>query len=413
MTTLALTNPTSDLAHNGAAVATDERDLKKRVPICFQLGWTVAVLYTDVPDASIPRDQLRSHHELQSRDRIQLEMARLKSLVNRLNGDRQPYASQFKPKLTLLLDAWEEDRERYPESPSDDETRLRTAALKNALRAFHLSVLTQLTKCGPEEELAYELGRSLRDTVNPPMYVAPPSSGTARRISVAQRLCMSLRRGRVARVQEWLAMLAPHFPESAAKIVSSSLGRWSDLTEVALVKGGPGGLLGFSKSRRKDFAKKLENRLLPQGDVWLALLIGTQATDELLSPEGVVAAADASLRRTSRLIRKVLWRYKWALLILLLILGGIILVSTAMLGGVGQVITLIGVAASGLGITWKGVAVALSRVAAKAEAPIYGSEKVEAMAWSVTNLPKAKVTPRGVRYLRLAGAAKVTPLGAI
>jgi hypothetical protein len=408
MTILDLTKP-APVQDGAARVANGPPDRATAVRICLEIGWTLALLHTPDTAASM-RDQLPSEHELDWRDRTDLELSRLTSLLAALNDH-----GQIALQPCDLNAAWR----RYRASAPGDggEATLALAAFKATLAAFNLSILTTLAEHGREMGRAYQLGRSLRDTANPLGLNAPPSERAKSFLSnktpaepTRCKVQASLERQRIARLQEWLAMLAEYFQPHAAKVVSSSLGRWSDLATVTLVENGPSDLRGFSRKKAEKFAGTMIEYLLPQGDVWLGVLLGSEVPKDLLSAESYVAAGDAALRRTSRLVGKVLWRYKWGLLVLLAILGGVIAVAVASLGGVGKVVTVAGTAASGLGITTKKIGAELERVADGGT----GTRALEtaALAWSVTTLPEVKVRPGGVRYLRRAGAASEVPLGA-
>jgi hypothetical protein len=400
-------------------------DLSKAVPPGLRLGWTMAVLYgvslaavRGAPEAdSLQRDQLRSEHELDPRGRINLEMTRLVALILGLNGAGSPYEGKFSPDVAPLITAWWGAAEPASQAPpGEDVYKERVLALNEALPDFNLCVLTEAAKCGLELELGYETGRSLRDTVDPPEYKSLPSTGTANDagkvvIELIDRLKQSLDRDRVAIIQEGLTVLAPHFPQNAAKIVSSSLGRWSDLAQVTLVDGTPGRLRNDSPAKKQEFAGQMRPLLLRQGDTWLNLLVGDQTTSALLSPEGYVAAGDAALRRTADIIGKTAWRYKWALLVLMVMLGVVLAGAAVYLGGASKLWTSIAAFAGTIGVTWKGIANGIPKVAGDAERPIFGAEEVEAMAWSITTLPSVQATRRGVNYLRASGTGPSAPLG--
>ena len=400
-------------------------DLSKAVPPGLRLGWTMAVLYgvslgvvRGAPESGpLQREQLRSEHELDPRGRLNLEMTRLVALVQGLNGTGSPYEGKFSPDLAPVMTAWWGAAEPASQAPpGDDVFKERVLALNEALPDFNLCVLTEAAKCGLELELGYETGRSLRDSVDPPEYRPLPSAATAGDagkavIPLTGRFKESLDRDRVAIIQEGLTVLAPHFPVDAAKIVSSSLGRWSDLAQVTLVDGNPGRLRRDSQAAKDEFAGQMRPLLLRQGDTWLALLVGEQTTSALLSPEGYVAAGDAALRRTAQIIGKVAWRYKWALLVLLAALGVVLAGAAIYLGGASKLWTSIAAFASTIGLTWKGIANGIPKLAGDAERPIFGLEEVEAMAWSITTLPSVKATRAGVNYLRASGTGPRVPLG--
>ena len=400
-------------------------DLSRVVRPSLRLGWTVAVLYGvsratvgGGPDPDpLPRDQLRSEHELDPRGRINLEMTRLTALIQSMNGAQSPYEGKFSPNVAPVKTAWWGSAEPASHAPPDDDVyKERVLALNEALPDFNLSVLTESAKCGLELELGYETGRTLRDSVDPPGYRPVPPTATAGDagqdgIPLTDRLKESLDRDRVAIIQEGLTVLAPHFPDHAAKIVSSSLGRWSDLAQVTLMDGGPGRLRQDSPAAKQGFAQQMQPLLLRQGDTWLALLVGEQTTSALLSPEGYVAAGDAALRRTAQIITKVAWRYKWALLVLLAALAAVLAGAAVYLGGASKLWTSIAALVGTIGVTWKGIANAIPKLAGDAERPIFGLEEVEAMAWSITVLPSVQATRAGVNYLRASGTGPRAPLG--
>jgi hypothetical protein len=380
-------------------------DLTVTVPICFHLGWTMGVLYrelvmnppgtastrTPVPGAT---SHLPSEHEFPTGLRVTLEFTRLHALIQRLNGPGAPYAHVFDPGTP----------------PS-------AAATVRDVMTFNTSVLTAFTKCGADESMAYQLGRSLRDTVNPPLrpYKDLPAATPGETYEDRQRmgrLCWAFNRDRVATLQDWLSTLSPHFPQNAAKVVGSSVGRWADFSGVAFDDDMPGALKG--SNTRASIAQAMFSRLFRQGDAWLALLVGDESTSALLSPEGYVAAGDAAMRRTARIIGKVIARYWWVLLVLAVALGVALFLASRYLGGAGKVWTYIATIGASLGVSWKGVSAAIPKLAEDAERPIFGLEEVEAMAWSVTTLPpNLAVTSDGVRYLRRSGAAPPSPLGAL
>jgi len=387
---------------HGSVINSPAPDLKVIVPLCFQLGWTMAILYTDGPAFSGGSDQLCSTHELDRANRTNLEMTRLVALVKRL---KNAYPDIFKPDLATAKTAWWQAGSPGP-TPAAQDCEARRQALHGELPKLNLTLLTELAKCGTEAELGYQVGRSLRDTVLPPALDSYTSSPEA------ERLARRLRRDRVEILQEWLTTLAAQFPQHAATIVSTSLGRWSDLAQVALRDDGPGRLKHAKVTDAKDqAAQAMAPRLLQQGDIWFGLLVGTETTDALRTPEAIAAAGDATVRRSLRIIWNVTRHYWWAIAFILVLAGAIITFAIFLLGDAGKVFTSIATVAAALGISWKGIASAIPRVAGEAGRPIFETEEVEAMAWSVTILPPLAVNRKGTRYLRSAGITPEVPLG--
>jgi hypothetical protein len=351
------------------------------VQLAFYAGWTMALLYGRIQ--APPADdviELPTTHELQPDQRRVLELKRLSHLLQQL-ASWPDIGESGLPTEVLVGDASEKN-------------------LRDALPALNLAILEALAVTGPEVELAYELGRSLRDTANPPPERAAPH---------APALARQLGRGRVAKLQEWLATLSTQFPEHTAAIVAASLGRWSEFAAVTVQPAKP----RLKTGKRADVAKTMCDYLLPQGDLWLMLLTGTRSTSGLLSPEGYVAAGELALHRSAVIARQVIRRYAVGLLILAAALGGIIYLAISSLAGAAQVWTTIAASGISLGAAAQAVASATSRLTAEAERPVLAMAEEDAMAWAITTLPAVDLKPRAVRQLRRAGIGPNESLGRI
>ena len=183
---------------------------------------------------------------------------------------------------------------------------------------------------------------------------------------------------------------------------------------MLLDKGHPGSLRLLARNNKKaDVVPGLKDALLNQGDVWLNLLTGAEATAGLLTPEACVAAGEAALSRTVRIIRRVVLHYWVAFLLLAAALGVIIWLAADNLSGAAKVWTQIAAIAGALGVSTKGVANGVVRMSGSAEKPIYQAEKLDAMAWAITTLPRVKLDNRGVRALRRSGIQRSSPLGPV
>lgn len=402
------------------------------VPLAFQLGWTMAVLYRVDPAADAAPTQplkLPSEHELRGRAKLDLEMTRLTSLIDQLGGTGAPYANTFKPG-TAVLTPWMTPPNPAPAPPNPAPAAPKPApaaapisvpaapdppspppaapnlapaappsdraALQRALIELNLSILENLIPCGGPVQVAYQAGRSLRDTVDP-----PGDTDTGAFVSAFDR-------SRIATMQEWLSTLSTFFPLVSAQVVSVSIGRWAD--QVGVTLGDLPGALKGGQDKDKA-AADMRPALFRQGDVWLALLTGGENAENLLSPEGYVAAGEAALSRTGRIVTSVLRHYWVAVVLVVAALGGILTLSALYLGGASRVWTSIAAIAGTLGISWKGIGAAIPKLAEHAEAPIYRLEKVDAIAWAITALPTSSVTSLGVHTLRQAGILKGAPLG--
>lgn len=354
------------------------------VQLALHAGWTMAVLYGKIP--APPADdvpELPSEHELQPAQRRELELKRLRHLLGQLS-DLPGIAGSGLPTQVPANDP--------------DET-----ALSTALKKLNLAILEALAVAQPGVLLAYELGRSLRDTVNP-----PPEHASDRK-SPAPALARQLARGRISKLQEWLGTLSTQFPQHTAAIVAASLGRWSEFAAVTIDS--PSGRL--KKGDTSHVAMTMCEYLLPQGDLWLMLLTGGRSASGLLRPEGYVAAGEVALHRSAAILRQVILRYAVALLIVAAALGGIIYLAVSSLGGAARVWTTIAAIGGSLGISASTITSATSRLAAEAERPVFAMAEEDAMAWAITTLPAVRLTSRGVNQLRQAGVAPTGSLGRI
>jgi hypothetical protein len=356
------------------------------VQLALYAGWTMAVLFGALagPLANRPAE-LPTVNELPPAERRTLEKARLRHLLHALLPD---FAG-----LAVLSEVAVQN--------GDKEAQAR----RSKLEALHLEILTALTATRPELQLAYELGRSLRDTANPPRG--------------AGDLGWQLDRGRVAKLQEWLVTLSPEFPRRTAAVVAASLGRWSDLAEVTVGTSRSSrprvSLLGLPQLPRQELrapiAESMCTYLLRQGDVWLRLLTGELATSGLLTPEGYVAAGEAALRRTGAIVRGIIRHYWLGLLCIVVALGGTLALAALYLGGASRVWTSIACIVGALGASAQTIATTSSRLAAEAERPVFAMTEEDSMAWAITTMPSLPLTFRGTRQLRRAGVAPPTSLG--
>jgi hypothetical protein len=125
------------------------------IQLALYAGWTMAVLYGNLQDQPAEVAQLRTVNELQPPQRRALELARLQHLLHQLSSTPAIAPARLTPKIPASADSVEFNGE---------------------IADLHLTVLKALTAGPPDPLLAYQLGRSLRDTVNPPVGRAPVSS---------------------------------------------------------------------------------------------------------------------------------------------------------------------------------------------------------------------------------------------
>ena len=347
--------------------------------LALEAGWTMAVLYGKIEP--IPRGEfpgLPTANELQPAERRKLESERLGHLLRRLAA-MPGFAGSSLP----------------TEVPAPDENE---EAWEQALRGLNLDILCALAATRQQTRLAYELGRSLRDTANPPDQ-HPPNRTLSRVFA----------RDRIATLQGWLAELSSEFPPQTAVVVAASLGRWS---EFATITAGTSSARLTSGDRTK-LAATMYKYLLRQGDLWLMLMTGAYSTSGLLSPEGYVAAGELALGRSATIIRGVLKHYWAALLVGAIALGAILYLAVTYLGGAAKVWTSIAAIAGSLGITVQAVTSATARLAAEAERPVFAAAEEDVMAWAITTMPPVRLDRRSVRQLRQAGIAPTSSLGRV
>jgi hypothetical protein len=348
--------------------------------IALQAGWTMAVLYGRIPrPPSASSRTLPTSAELMPAERRMLELYRLAHLLHEL-------ASVLGLKSSDLPTA----------SLGDIQD---TASFRAALRALNLAILAALAMSAqPQIQLAYELGRSLRDTANPPV---------DEEVSDPEALASQLARGRIAVLQQHLTVLSAVFPPHAAAAVAISLGHWSDLAMVTVNPATSQLRKGAINSTETAMFKSL----LEQGDLWLMLLAGTLSHPESISQEGFTVSTAAALRRSGVILRQTI-RHYWAALLLSTIIGAAgLYLAFSDLRGPARVWTAIAVTAGCIAApTWT-IASVKSRLERTAYKPVSATSADDAIGWAITNLPPVRLTARGVRHLRRAGT--IPPSGLI
>ena len=120
------------------------------VPIAVELGWAMAVLFGRLPDHSGSSLQLPSEHELSKAERQELETDRVHALEERLK-------QYLTPESVAMIESVEAS----------------TPPTRPELQTANFAILKALACSDRQLELAYQLGRSLRDTANPPVDKGP------------------------------------------------------------------------------------------------------------------------------------------------------------------------------------------------------------------------------------------------
>jgi hypothetical protein len=332
----------------------------------------MAVLYRKIGRPTGEAPVLPTGNELNETDRRKLETERLGQLLRRLAAMPGFDGSSLPTQV-----------------PAPDENE---QAWEEALRELNLGILCALAANRRETQLAYQLGRSLRDTANPP-----------------DRQSWVFARDRIATLQGWLAQLSSELAPPAAGVVATSLGRWSEFVTITASTSSA----QLNSGDHTELSDTICKYLLRQGDLWLMLLTGDYSTSGLLSPEGYVAAGELALRRSAAIVRRIL-RHSWAaLLIGAIALAAILYLAIKYLDGAAKVWTSITAIAGSLGITARGITSTTTRLAAEAEGPVFAASEEDVMAWAITTLPSGHLSRGQVRRLRKAGIAPANSLGRI
>lgn len=381
------------------------------VQLALEAGWTMAVLYRIAlrPPGTRPEHPgelltLPTANELRLSDRWKLELARLRDLLTRLAATPEladPVTRELAdPGTREVADPATPELAgpARPRLPVDLPPTGPDVALPEALVALNLDILCALAAARPATQLAYQLGRSLRDTADPPDEHRP-----------ARALADEFARDRVTTIQGWLDTLASEFPRQAAAVVAASLGRWSEFAAVVVSETTPRLANGDSAT----VFDAVYSYLLRQGDHWLMLLTGERPTSGLLSPEGFVAAGELALRRSAAIVLRILRRYWGALAVGVIALGAMLTLAAIYAGGAAKAWTSIAAIAGSLGISARAIASASARLAADAEQPIFAAAQEDVMAWAITTMPEMRLNRAGVWQLRKAGIARTSSLGRV
>ncbi|HLX88870.1 MAG TPA: hypothetical protein VKR22_10510 [Acidimicrobiales bacterium] len=360
----------------------------------------MAVLYGHIEAHPRRNDALPSENEMPSDQRIAVELKRLECLLDSA-GTSYP-SSESMPDVESLRSEIEKDTTE--------------SGRRVALGSFNVELNKAFACLGRNVQVGYQLGRSLRDTANPP--AKPPEAASSDDDSKQnEEIAAQFARTRIATLQAWFRATAPDLPKDSAVVVSGSMGKWADFVEVAL---------GLPRERRaprskgrarprgrpKVTAGHLRSYLLRQGDVWINLLTGTESTDGLLSPEGYVMAAEAAVTRAARLVGRVLRHYWGAILAIAAALAAVLSLSAVYLpNGAGRTWTQILSILGSFGITTRGVGSTLGKLTQEGAKPVYAIEEQEVKAWAITSLPPATLGPIRIARLRHAGIGKSRQLG--
>lgn len=317
-----------------------------RVSAAFALGWQIAELYRpSVTRRAAPasQDDLPGLGELSESDHTRLGFSQLGAGLTKLSPTARAAG------LTL---------------PVIDELNKALATAVNpgdrgdALRGFHVDLLTTLTAADVRVGKAYGLGRALADTCN-----KPADLGSLR---------LELGHYRVETLRAWLEDLETALPAHAGQTISGSLASWS----------------AWAAGLPDDFdARSVLRRLREQGRLWRSVLSGEKAATDMLQIDDYVLAATTMLRRTGKLARVFLFRHVLlASGVIALFGGGIALMFVDQSHTAAIVAGVSGVVAS-LGLSWKGIGGSLGKAFGKLEQPLWNASLDQRVTAAITLAP--------------------------
>ncbi len=257
----------------------------------------------------------------------------------------------------------------------------------DAVLAVHVEILGHLTAADFRLGKAYGLGRALADTCR-----KPTDDASLRR---------QLDRYRVANLLGWLDDLNSAFPPHAGHAVAASLRVWSEWA---------------AGDRQPPLAEQDALKLLRrQGELWRALLSGEKRGADMLDIDAWLDVADGFLHRLREAGFGAL-RRMWRLLALIVALFALGVVLMVVVDSSGSIVAGAAALLSSVGLTWRGIGGSLGQLAGKLEQPLFGSATDDAVAASITLLPK-DATSASAKRSRLAlelpfrgrGAEPATP----
>jgi hypothetical protein len=340
---------------------------RDEIAIAFRLGWHIAELYASnlarqqPAEPSHPPDDLPGLSALSDHERDLLLAAELAADLQLLC---LPFAragltaASCEPALAALGDL---DRPK--------------SFVKTQLYTLHKQLLNQTWSADFRLGKAYGLGRALADTT-----LIPQAADAA-----------SFRKQfnpyRIEELTDWLRELATALPDHSAHAVGHSLQQWTDWT-AAHVPQPAQRAAGTAAIDDRNRGEEIDRCLRAQGRIWRALLSGEKRAEDLLKPADYVAAAQAVIDSTARLV--VSFGRKWAHIILpaLTLFIGLLVVFFVYLNGAAKTATVITTLLAASGLTWKGLEKTLGQVLTRAEQPIWQMELARAAAVATTILPE-------------------------
>jgi len=343
-------------AGSGVSGATDRSAYGEGV----ELGWQMAVLYRNATrqpgDKPKLPETLPTMHEVSAGRRTEFAIAETLATLARLGIGGTDEASE------------ELERQfKKPEAAPDD--------VKRAAYELHLAILRDCNAKDRALGKAYELGKELADTCPVDIDV--------------RAMAEQLNRYRLDELGRWLADLATRLPDHASRAVRVSMARW----KIAAKDGTSSALFQIEDPGT------VHRELNRQVQIWRSMLTGEKQATDMLGTEGYARAVSFAVSDTRRLVFGYLWRF------LPFVLGVVALLAVGVWGVLeyeetSKVIASLAAIAAALGLSWKGVAATLGRVAEEIERPIWQGSLDLVVADAITQQPATSV--------RLAIAAKVS-----
>jgi hypothetical protein len=325
------------------------------------LGWQMAVLYRDAtrqqtvqPD--LP-DTLPTIHEVSAGRRTEFAIAETMATLGRLE---MAGATDAATKLDQAF--------KNAEGSAED--------VKRAAYVLHMEILRESNAQDRALGKAYELGKELADTCPAEIDV--------------EAMAEQLNRYRLDELGRWLADLATLLPDHASRAVRVSMARW----KIAAKDGAASPL--FNDKEVGTIHRELDRQV----QIWRSLLTGEKQATDMLGTDGYARAVSFAVSDTRRLILGYTWRF------LPFVIGVLALLAAGVWGvteyeATSKVIASLTAIAAALGLSWKGIATTLGRVAGEIERPIWQGSLDLVVADAITQQPATSV--------RLTIAAKVAP----
>jgi len=328
------------------------------------------LFHSDIPASTAPipdtvPDKLPGISNLDSLARVSLLLTEVDVGVHRVCGfDDDGFGVPDLSPLRAMLDA---------PSRRPDDVRLE-------ILSVHCDLLAHLTAADFRLGKAYGLGRALGETTMLPS------------AKVRQSFTQPFDPYRMATLETWLSDLKSLLPDHASEGVRGSLRTWASwvanpMMEVWSEKG-----RHVVDDRAVDWAStddqvRINGALGRQGQVWRAMLSGEKQGTDLLSTEHYVKAGDQLVDRLGDLLRQYLWRYKWVLLVAVVIVAAVVALvsalslSSALAAGAAT-------AVGAIGISWKGVGGTLGKALSMAERPLWDAALDASIVIAATRLPQ-------------------------